>query len=414
MVQNQTVYVNKGKEPTLFIYIFYIWTFILIARPQDFIDALIPLRPALSVGIVVVVFYLFYQSRYKNRLLVNEQCKLYIYLLAAMIMSIPFAFYRRGAFDFFFTKYMILVLFFLLFFKLIDSDKKIKGILWTACIANSLYLISAVRHGDMASGRLRFGQMLDPNDLAYFAVSFLPFNLIFMTIKDSSWKRLVSLFNVSICILIIFMTGSRGGFLALAMVVVMMLFARGQIIKKSYKVLIVVLTVTVLVYGSTTIDYSRIGTMTQIGDDYNIYDETGRIAIWKTGIYFMLMNPLTGVGISCFGEAIGQDRIERGLQDIWQAPHNSLVQIGTETGLPGLILFVLISYKAFRVFGNTKSAAGAEQMAIIGAMAQIGFVGHFVASMFLSQAYSGIWILFIALSATLSEYAKNNRIPDEQ
>jgi O-antigen ligase len=207
--------------------------------------------------------------------------------------------------------------------------------------------------------------------------------------------------NTTVSILIVLMTGSRGGFIALGVVVLMLFLTRSEIIGKSYKMIVLIFAVVAIVYGGSTIDFSRFQTMTRIGEDYNVFDETGRMAVWKRGIELMLRDPLTGVGVSCFAEAIGQERKERGLQDIWQAPHNSLVQIGAEIGVLGLILFVLLSFKAFRIFGKAKKFGENEHLIKMGEMARIGFAGHFTASMFLSQAYSIYWVFFVVLSASL-------------
>lgn len=323
-----------------------------------------------------------------------------------MVFSIPFAYYRRGAFEFFFVKYLIVALYFFLFFKIIDQEGKIKNILWTACLGNSLYLLSALHQGESVAGRLRYGQMLDPNDLAFFAVSFLPLNFIFIRSGETSWKRVIALVNITLSILIILMTGSRGGFLALGIVALLLFFTRADVVKSSYKIIVGVMTVIALIYGGSTIDFSRLETMTQIGGDYNVWDETGRIEVWKKGLLFMLGDPLTGVGISCFGEAIGTDRLNRGLQEFWQSPHNSLIQIGAETGVLGLFLFILISYRSYQIFGKAKNRSGDQKIGIIAELTQIAFIGHLTASMFLSQAYSGIWVLFVALSAMLLEQIK--------
>jgi len=370
-------------------------------RPQDFIDVLMTIRPVLSVGIVVVIVYVFYHALYRNRLLDNQQCRLYIYFLATIIISIPFAYYRRGAFEFVFTKYISIVLFFFLFYKLVDDSKKLSIVLWTSCFGIGLYLLFALYQGEMISGRLNIGRMYDPNDLAYIAVSFLPFNFLFISNKDPMWKRMTCLVNVVVGIVVILMTGSRGGFIALGIVVLMLLFMPSKIIKMSYKITAAALTLVVVIYAGSVIDITRLETIKQIGEDYNVIDETGRMEIWKKGVRLMLSNPLTGVGVSCFGKAIGEERRTRGLQEIWQSPHNSLVQIGVETGIVGLILFVLISINAFRIFRNTKRMGSAEQMMRIGEMAKIGFTGHIAASMFLSQAYSIYWVFYIVLSASL-------------
>ena len=365
----------------MLLYIFYLWTFVLIARPQDFIVALEPLRPALSVSIVVIILYLFNHTRYKNKLLDNKQCRLFVYLLMIMIISIPFAYYRRGAFEFVFTKYIVTVLFFSLFYKIIDDTKKLQNVLWISCFGTSLYLLSALHKGEMVSGRLQFGQMFDPNDLAYFALSFLPFNFLFISKNNPLWQRLVCPINIVVCVMIILLTGSRGGFIALSVVVIMLFFEQTKIISKTYKIIITLAIITI-VYGGSTIDFTRLETIRQIGEDYNVVDETGRLEIWKKGLGLMMNNPLTGVGVSCFSEAIGKERSERGLQERWQAPHNSLIEIGAETGILGLLFFVLISINTLRIFGRTKYTNDNEHMIRIGKISKIAFAGNFVSSMF--------------------------------
>lgn len=398
------------KDSRLLLFLFHAWTFILIARPQDYIAELATVRPALSAGIIVILFYWCNHARYKNSILGNQQCRLYLFLLVAMVFSIPFAYYRRGAFEFFFVKYLIVALYLFLFYKIIDREEKIKNILWTACLGNSLYLLSALQQGESVAGRLRFGQMLDPNDLAFFAVSFLPLNFIYISSSDTWWKRIIALVNITLSIMIILMTGSRGGFLALGIVSLLLFFTRAEVVKTSYKIIVGIMTIIALIYAGSTIDFSRLETMTQIGGDYNVWDETGRLEVWKKGLLFMLSDPLTGVGVSCFGEAIGTDRLSRGMQDFWQAPHNSLVQIGAETGVLGLYLFIHISYRAYEIFGKVRKKDGDQKNGYVAELTQIAFIGHLAASMFLSQAYSGIWVLFVALSASLLEQNKTAAI----
>jgi len=401
MQTTTTNIVRNKNDSNLLIYIFYLWTFVLIARPQDFVEALTPVRPALSVGIIVLIFYVVYHARYKHRYLDNQQCRLYLYLLMAMIVSVPFAYYRRGAFEFLFTKYIVTVIFFYLFYKIIDNERKLINIIWIACLGTSLYLLSALYKGELVSGRLKFGEMFDPNDLAFFALSYLPLNMIFFSKENPVWKRLVSVANIILGILLIMMTGSRGGLVAFGIVVLMLILTKSRIMKMSYKVIVVGLALIAIFYGWERIDLSRFMTITEVGEDYNVWDETGRIEIWKKGLGLMLSDPLTGVGVSCFSEAIGRQRKEQGLQELWQSPHNSLVQIGAETGVVGLILFVVISYRSFRIFGKSSNIGKSEQVLKTGEIARISFAGHFVSSMFLSQAYSILWAFYIVLSAAL-------------
>jgi putative inorganic carbon (HCO3(-)) transporter len=393
---------STSSHNPLIYYVFLTWAFVLMGRPQDIFTFLSPVRPALTLCLLTIFLAVIQRSKLgANRVLMNSQGKLYIALLCVMAISVPFAYYRSSAFIFLVTVYVNAAIFFILFYRLVDSTKKIEHMLFIVCLSSGLYSLAALLKGvSVGAERLAFGEVFDPNDLAYFAVSFLPFNLYFLSRENPVWKRILSLGNILACVMLILKTGSRGGFIALCLVGCMLLFAKKYVIKRSYKITLVVLGLLVFFFSAFTINFSRFETITEIGSDYNTFDETGRISIWKKGFGLMLSHPF-GVGVSCFGEAIGKERLQRGLREIWQAPHNSFIQIGTETGFIGLILYILITYRAFRIFGHTKNTGASESLIKISEMAKIGFCGHFVASMFLSQAYSIYWVFFIILSTTM-------------
>jgi oligosaccharide repeat unit polymerase len=140
----------------------------------------------------------------------------------------------------------------------------------------------------MNSGRLQFGEMLDPNDLAFFALSFLPFNILFLSKNNPWWNRLLFLVNICSWYFSDLMTGSRGGFIALGIVLILLLFLKQRTVKISYKIIVAVIASMTVIYGGATIDFSRIKTISQIGEDYNVWDETGRLEVWKKGLEMML------------------------------------------------------------------------------------------------------------------------------
>jgi O-antigen ligase len=362
------------------------------------------MRPALVLGIIMLLFFLLKNpGAILGGLFNNPLVKYFGALLCIMIISIPFALYRRAAFEFLFLGYINAILFFFIFYKVVDSSKKIKTVLFIGCIGTGLYSIFALVEGGVISGRIFFGEMFDPNDLAFFILSFLPFNLLFLSKDNALLKRFICFSNFVIGLLLILMAASRGGVVAFCVVILVMLLTRTHTIRLIYKVLFVGLILITISQNIVPINFERLRSITNLEEDYNITDETGRLGLWKVGINQMLFHPLTGVGVGCFNEAIGTDREERGLIARWQTAHNSLIQIGTETGLIGLILFALMSLKAFRIFGQVRKKAPSEELVKIGEMARVGFVGHFVSAMFLSQAYSIYWALYIVLSAVLSD-----------
>jgi len=381
-----------------------IWTFIIICRPQDILPILVKVRPALLTSIIAVVVYIICGNDKIHRVFFKQsQNKLYTMLVIVMILSIPFSLYSRLSFVSVFTQYIVVVLYFYLTFMLIDTLKKANRIILIGCIATGIYMFASVFMGSMNQNRLDFGSMFDPNDLAFFSLSFLTFNLIFISKENPLWIRIMCISFFIIDILAILLSGSRGGALGLGAITLMLILTKTKTIKFPIKVLFVVMCLFIVSF--VRIDYTRYSAMINIKDDYNLNDETGRIAIWKIGIKAMFDNPITGVGVDCFPEVVGIDRARRGLdQARWQTAHNLCVQIGTETGVIGFCLFILLSVNAFRGFGRAKKEYYPLELIKIGEMAKIGFLGLFIAGMFLSQAYSFYWAFYIVLSSIIKQF----------
>ena len=74
----------------------------------------------------------------------DSQVKLYAALVVLMIAGIPTSLYARLSFAMVFTDYINVVLFFFLFFKLVDSVEKIFRVLLIGCLGNGLYSASTL------------------------------------------------------------------------------------------------------------------------------------------------------------------------------------------------------------------------------------------------------------------------------
>lgn len=394
---------NIQKKENKFVFVlFSVWTFVLICRPQDLFTFLVPLRPVLVLGLFTLSLFIMTHLRSGFQISFdNLQVKLYIALILLMVIGIPFALYTRAALEGIFTGYINVIMFFLLFLVVVKTTKKLKRILFAGCLGTGLYFIFALIEGGITFKRLYFGSVFDPNDLAFFALSFLPYNLIFLSKDNNLVERFIGMGNFVIGALVIILTGSRGGFIGFCFVVPMLFLTKNKTFKLFYKIVLAGVIMIVVLTGIITPDYERFQSILNLKDDYNISDEAGRVELWKNGLRVMVSHPLTGVGFGCFGEAIGSDRGDRGLTPRWQAPHNSLIQIGTETGFAGAILFALMSFNAFRIFGKVRKKGASEELIKIGEMARIGFVGHFISGMFLSQAYSIYWAFYIVTSAVV-------------
>lgn len=397
---------EERKSGVVFL-VFCIWAFIILCRPQDLFPALASIRPVLVIEVIMLsILVVNYGGINRQSVFKETQVKLYTAFLIIMVIGIPTSLYPGLTFMAIFTQYINVILFFFIFIKVVDTTSKVAQILQIGCLGNCLYSAFILSVGTYQYGRLYFGKMFDPNDLAFFSLAFLPLNLMFINRDNQLWLRLVHIGSFAFGALIILLSGSRGGLLAFGAVILMFLITKTKTVNFSIKIIII--TLGLLLFSLAPINWDRYGTILDIEDDYNLSDEMGRISIWKIGMKAMIENPFTGVGVENFYNAVGIDRERRGLEShTWQAAHNMAVQIGAETGIIGLSFFIIMSLNVFIIFRRARKTAISDKLVRIADTGRAGFLGLFIAGMFLSQAYSVYWALYVALSGVVNQLLLN-------
>lgn len=408
----------KPAEPSFAVFLLY--TFILLGRPQDFFPVLAPLRLALVLTILCLA--MTYTRSGSMKFLKSGESKKYFFFYFLMIAGIPFAIHKRMALDYIFLLYLSNVLFFYFCLAHIGSFKKLKTTVFVITLSVLLYSAFSLTMGAFSSGRFSFGTMYDPNDLAYFLVSLFPLNLFFVFQNGSPAKKIVGTAAAAASVAVILFSGSRGGFIGFAAVIIMLLFSKNAHLRSLYKLVVIGGVFLIALLYSEKINTERYLTLKNISEDYNMIDDFGRKRIWEKGLGFVLSNPLTGVGVDCFGKAIGDSRAARGEIPRWQAAHNSYLQVAAETGLVGFAVFVSLIIYSYKNFQKQKKntariAAGQYELNDIAGLLQAGFTGSLVAAFFLSQAYSILFTLFFALSAVIRKLSgdiSNNREEEKE
>lgn len=403
---------SAGEKSAVTFFLFCLWTIVNLCRPQDIVPALAPVRPALTMGVLTLLFA-FLSIKSKSLIVLKEKQVRYFFLLVlVMIIGIPFSLHRGFSFEAVFFEYTMIVAYFIVFVLIVDSVDRLYKVLFLACFGSGIYTAFSVLTGTLQNSRLTFGSMFDPNDLSFFALCFIPLNLIFISKENRLLVRFLCLIGFCLGIALIFLSGSRGGALGLATGASAMLFRETVSVGRRFKIVAVI--GGVLMLSMSSINTDRLTTF-DTEQDYNVTGEEGRLSLWKFGIIEMLENPLTGVGVDRFPDAIGYHRQRLGSDSQrWQSAHNSVIQIGSETGVFGLVLFLMLSWNAIKIFARTSREATSVRLKKIGEMGLAGFLGMFTAAFFLSQAYSMYWAFYIMFSTVvirllLSELALEDR-----
>ena len=387
--------------------LFLVWTFILFARPQDFLYFLAPLRFALVFTILTLIATLgAKQNMTWGKLLKIGIARKYIILYILMIIGIPFANHQGRAFNWIFFSYIINMQYFYIAVVQLDSAKKIKATVYVISICLLFYGIFGMATGQMSEGgRYAFGNMFDPNDIALFMVGLSPMSIVFLRKTNKMLSRVMAALVIVVALLIIVMSGSRGGLLSLVVVFLIFFLTKVGAVKRSYKVAVVGLLIGLFFIYSDKLNLDRYDTLLDVEEDYNVTSDTGRIEVWKTALELIAANPITGVGAGCFPRAFGYYRAAEGREPTWKAAHNSYVEIWSEVGYPGIIVIMMIIFGCIKNYARAmkmKPAGSADDdIPFLSGLVLIGFAGHLVGAFFLSQAYGLQFTLFFALAAAL-------------
>ncbi len=392
--------INERGKSSLLYSMFCVWTFFVLCRPQDYFTSLAILRPILTLGIPTLLLYIF-STKNGEKISRNKQFRLYRYLILALLISVPFSYYRSASLKDVFYYASITTMFFLLFYQLVDTASRLRSLLFAYCLGVSIYALFILKYGNVYEDRISFGNMFDSNDIVFFVISFITFNFLFLGKDNKKYQRILVFLNILLCLVVILKTGSRGGLIACVTMFAYLFIFKTVTIKIPFIIKIALVLLAIITLQLFTIDTDRYKTITEIETDYNVTGEQGRLAIWQSGLRMFLSHPLTGIGMNRFSEGLGRDRQERGVVARWQTAHNSLVQIGAETGILGLIVFCLMSLNVFRITGQIKRKSRSKELIKVSEMTRAGFIGLFICAMFLSQAYSIYWAFYIILTAVL-------------
>jgi O-antigen ligase len=332
-----------------------IFTILLFLRPQDHFPVLKNSHVsdiAAFIGLAAMVALNASRGRAFTRMTPELGGVLLFGLV--ILATVPTSVWPGGAFAVFKDIYLPLALIYMLMTNALTSPKRIERIVWVIVIAfgymsvrvifNYLRGIGLVEGGRAAGPVGGFFQ--NPNDLALNLAAFLP--LVFMCVKrpGPAVRRLLCAGIALAMMTALVFTKSRGGTIGLvAMLITFVIVAR---MLTPAKILAAVLAGMLILPALPDHFWSR---MSSIADAKQ--DETGsreeRRKLLLQGVEVFFERPLTGVGAGQF-----QSYWHPGLFTKWHEVHNVLLQVATEMGIFGLLVFSFLIYRGFSAASWTR------------------------------------------------------------
>jgi O-antigen ligase len=385
----------------------FLFMIIYCARPQDWVSGLTALPLAKIAGALALLSF-FFSVRQVRRPLPHEVILL-ILLVGQLLTTVPMStVWPGGAFwnTLDFAKVLII---FIVIVTAVNTARRLRGIILVQSASVVAVASVAVWRGRLSAGRLEGllgGSYTNPNDLALSAVLTLPLCLALLFVSRSRLERAAWTAAILLLIYTMLLTGSRGGFLSLAVAFAMCLWEFGIRGRRRYLLLLAALVVVAFWQSSSAGLVERLkGTFNAKQDATSSYGSAQkRQQLFWRSIEVTEDHPLFGVGPGNFQVISGN----------WQVTHNSFTQMSAEGGLPALALYVWILWRGFRNLKAIKRfAQGRRTLNVLASGLKASLAAYAVGSFFASTAYLFAPYFLVAYTTALFWIARTSSIPSK-
>lgn len=373
-----------------------VFTFVLLLAPQSFIPGLAVLHPALlAAGVAMALHTTGVLSRGEPLLGASPDMRIALALAGWAAITIPLSVWPAGSLGYLVDSFAKTLILFWLLAGIVVTRNRLKQAAWCLALMSTPLALTAVWNlmsgvfvpEGIAPGFARIAGYeapltANPNDLALTLNLILPLAAALFLSERRPAPKLLALSIVAIDAVAVIATFSRGGFLTLA-VVLMLYFARRAWRTPALLLLPLLLLFCLPLLPSGYLDH--MGTIADIASDPtgSAQERWGDI---RAATRLALASPITGAGIGMNALAMNA---ERGAT--WRMVHNVYLQYAVELGLPGLILFLALLWRAIRRAGAARRlAAGAEPdgfMCHVAEALQTGLIAFAVAACFHPVGY---------------------------
>lgn len=240
------------------------------------------------------------------------------------------------------------------------------------------------------------------NSFGMSMIFLIPFLVAYGLRSRLGIYRLLFLAALVPTFIIMLMAGSRSGILAVLLAVIALSFLLGRARKRTtvYILAITVILIYVAIKGFETLSMRPEFIITSMDAPSLVV----RLDMIKVGFLMMFDYPLTGVGAGgypLFFKNYVSNNFMSALYALlssadegWAWPHNAFARMAADHGVPGLLIFSLITVKGYRDFIlGIRGARGVDEKFIIAVFFAI-FIGYTIG--FLTKDYLqnfAFWIL---------------------
>jgi O-antigen ligase len=241
---------------------------------------------------------------------------------------------------------------------------QLKKAMYTAALAAMAISVFALKFASAESGRLAFNQgtLANPNDLAAYLLMTVPLCFFVFIESKTVVVKVGAVLMILVLLAMTLRTGSRSGLVTIG-ILALYLFWSASVPKKILMTLAamgVVVTAPLYLPESVMARFRSLVSNESQTVSSNLEDSQDRQADFAEGstqsrsyllrksIEITITHPVFGVGPGMFAVAVSDLAKAEGDRALWQQTHNTYTQVSSETGLPGLLMFLCWIFCIFR------------------------------------------------------------------
>jgi len=374
----------------------FIYIVIIIIQPQEFIpffqgmpvsDIIIPL--ALGIGLL--------ETWSKKRRIWLPQHTLLLCFLIFVFLSNALNGNMAAGSDQGILYLKRVAVYFMVFFALSSPDR-IKTTSWSLILVVAILAIEGIDHArsgtgwagePFAEGRIRWiGNWDGSNGLALLFIIATTLSLEFCLGPYARGSgRILAAIALTVLLPGIYLTGSRGGWLSLCLVVFLFFIERYR--KYAMRVVVMMLLMAGLLFSFAPARMGEVNTKEASARE--------RLWSWEQGIRFLQTHPLYGIGKGQFGPSTPDGLIA----------HNNYVQISAEIGWIGFFIWLAIPYLSLKgCYLIYRQAVTTWEQALLVSLARAlltTLIGFSAATFFITMELDILFVLWGLCSALIVE-----------
>jgi O-antigen ligase len=260
------------------------------------------------------------------------------------------------------------------------------------------------KYGDRLS--VITGSIGDPNDFGAHLLLVLPFLLWIALGSRSVLVRIGVVVGLAYGAYLIFRTGSRGALVALVIGCLFYMWKGST----RQRLALIALAPVIAVFLAAMVPKATMTRITSFSENSGggeaVDSRRSREYLFRTSIRYTLEHPLFGVGAGQFATYEGTHSVMPGMaRGSWHATHNTFTEVSSETGIPGLILFVAGIVSTFILlnwtYKHAKRRKDSRDIHVAAFCVMLGFATFCAAVTFLNFAYLFYFPAIAGLSISL-------------